>query len=757
MMKQLAGSIAFVFVFGVVAHATIFGSVRGVVHDPQHRPIQGASVTLKAQNSDWKQSQSSDQNGEFDFTSLPIGSYTVTVTAEDFEPMQQEVIVKSDTSPVLHCELNVAGIKQSVAILENPVEATTQSVTPTTMVDREDIRETPGADRSNGMEMITDYVPAAYVTHDMLHMRGGHQVEFLIDGVPIPNTNIASNLGPQIDPKDIDELEVFRGSYDADYGDRTYGIFNIVPRTGFERNNECELVLSFGNFYQTNDQISCGGHTDRFAYYLSANGNRSNYGLQTPIAQVFHDADNGYGGFGSFIFNPNPRNQFRLVTSLRQDYYQIPIDPDPNSSGNQILASSGNSPSYGLRDGEREPDGYVVFSWVRTFNRNLVLTVSPFYHYNGADYHGGPNDYPVISTVTQTANYGGGQVELNAGFWKNDLEAGAYGFVQHQYNYFNNQFTDGSQNFPPSSVGVSGEVGAQFINDKFKVTPWLTLIAGLRETEFNGSISEYATDPRFGVAVKVPRLNWVFRGFWGEYYQAPPLVTATSALVGLASSQDFSFAPLHGERDNEYQFGVMIPFHGWTLDADNYRTKAWNWLDHNNIGESNLFWPITWDEALIQGWELTLRSPDLWHRGHLHLAYANQIAQATSPITGGLIFDVPPGFSPVDHDQRNTLNVGYNTRLPWQSYASANMYYGSGFTNGLYGTPQAQYPGVYLPAHATVDLAVGKTFAEKYSLSLTALNVGDKRVQLDNSLTFGGFHWNDPREVYLEFRYRFHY
>ena len=394
---------------------------------------------------------------------------------------------------------------------------------------------------------------------------------------------------------------------------------------------------------------------------------------------------------------------------------------------------------------------------MRTFNPNLVLTVSPFYHYNGADYQGGPNDYPVISTVTQTANYGGGQVELNAGFWKNDLEAGAYGFVQHQYNYFNNQFTDGSQNFPPSSIGVTGEVGAQFINDKFKVTPWLTLIAGLRETEFNGSISEYATDPRFGVAVKVPRLNWVFRGFWGEYYQAPPLVTATSALVGLASSQDFSFAPLHGERDNEYQFGVMIPFHGWTLDADNYRTKAWNWLDHNNIGESNLFWPITWDEALIQGWELTLRSPDLWHRGHLHLAYANQIAQATSPITGGLIFDVPPGFSPVDHDQRNTLNVGYNTRLPWQSYASANMYYGSGFTNGLYGTPQAQYPGVYLPAHATVDLAVGKTFAEKYSLSLTALNVGDKRVQLDNSLTFGGFHWNDPRQVYVEFRYRFHY
>ncbi len=189
--------------------------------------------------------------------------------------------------------------------------------------------------------MITDYVPATYVAHDMLHMNGGHQVQWLIDGVSIPNTNIAANLGPQIDPKDIDYLEVLQGSYDASYGDRTYGMFNIAPRTGFERDRQCDLVITAGNFYQTDDQISCGGHTQRFAYYASLNGNRSNYGLQTPIPQVYNDAQNGYGGFASFIYNPDPKNQFRVVTSLRQDYYQIPVDPDPNSVGNQILESSG--------------------------------------------------------------------------------------------------------------------------------------------------------------------------------------------------------------------------------------------------------------------------------------------------------------------------------------------------------------------------------------------------------------------------------
>jgi hypothetical protein len=740
------------------AFATIFGSVRGIVHDPQHRPVQGAMVMLHAKTSDWSSTTTTDSNGEFQFMAVSLGEYTVNVASPGFAQTAQTVTIESGTQPVLHYQLALVSPNETVTVSGTPTVVPTDTVTPTTLVGRADIEQTPGADRTNSLAMITDYVPAAYVTHDMLHMRGGHQVEWLIDGVPIPNTNIATNLGPQIDPKDIDYLEVQRGSYDADYGDRTYGIFNIAPRTGFERDRECDLVISVGNFYQTNNQISCGGHTERFAYYLSLNGNRSNYGLQTPVPQVDHDAENGYGGFASLIFNPNAKNQFRLVASLRQDYYQIPIDPDPNSIGNQIF------PSFGLRDGEREPDGYVTFSWVHTFNSKTLLTVSPFYHYNSANYTGGPNDFPVISTVTQTANYAGAQATLNTSFWKNDLEGGVYAFYQHQYNFFDNQFTDGSQNFPSSSIGVNGGVAAVFINDKFKVTPWLTLIAGLRQTEFRASIAENATDPRFGVTLKVPRLNWVFRAFYGYFYQAPPLATATGALLDLANSQDFTFAPLHGEQDIESQFGVTIPYRGWTLDADNYTTRAKNWLDHNNIGESNLFWPITWDRALIQGWELTLRSPRLWNRGQFHLAYANQIAQATSPITGGLIcptpvtaacgLDIPPGLSPVDHDQRNTLNLGFNTSLPWQSYASTNVYYGSGFTNGL---PGVQFPGNYLPGHTTFDLSLGKTFAEKYTFSVTALNVANRRVQLDNSLTFGGFHWNDPRAIYGEFRYRFNY
>src|SRR5579863_10125323 len=756
-----------VFLFcGSVLHATIFGKIQGVVHDPQHRPVTGASAKLQAITSDWSQSTQTGDDGEFSFTTVPIGDYKITVSQSKFETLEQTVTVDARSSPILHLQLAIATLSQTTVVVGQTETVNMDSVTPTALVDREDIAQTPGADRTNSMAMITDFTPAAYVTHDMLHMRGGHQVDWLIDGVPIPNTNIATNLGPQIDPKDIDYLEVQRGSYESEYGDRTYGIFNIVPRTGFERNNEAELVLSLGNWYQTNEQINAGGHTERFAYYASLNGNRSNNGLQTPIEQVFHDAENGYGGFASFIYNPSAQNQFRLVTSLRQDYYQIPYDPDPNSIGNKQLVAAGAAPSYGLRDGEHETDSYMAFSWIHTFNPNLLATISPFYHYTKASYQASPNDTPAITNVDQTSNYGGIQASLSASAWKNDIQGGIYGFAQHQSNYFFNFFQpclSPCANYPASSGALTGGLEEIYLSDKFKVTPWLTLIAGFRQSRFAADIVEDELDPRVGIAAKVPKINWVFHAFYGHFYQPPPLLTATGSLAGFANSQGFSFAPLHGERDEEYQFGVTIPFHAWALDADHFQTRAQNWLDHNNIGASNLFWPITWDAALIQSWELTLRSPRLWRHGQFHLAYANQFAQATSPITGGLICPPatptcsqypPPGYGPVDHDQRNTLNLGFNATLPWQAYASTNVYYGSGFHNGF---PNAQYPGTYLPGHTTFDLSLGKSFAEKYSVAVTALNVANRRVLLDNSVTFGGFHWNEPREIYAEFRYRFHY
>jgi hypothetical protein len=764
MARKIILSIAFATLLSAIAQATIFGSVRGIVHDPQHRPVQGASVTLKAANSDLSMTATTNENGEFMIQAVPIGEYTVTAAAPGFSQMQQTVEVQSGTEPVVHLALSVAAAHETVNVSGAPEVIPTDSATPTTLVSREAIARTPGADRSNSMAMITDYVPGAYVTHDQLHIRGGHQTSWLVDGVPVPNTNIASNIAPQFDPKDIDYMEVDRGSYSAEFGDRTYGVFNIVPRSGFERNNEAELVLSAGNFNQTNDQFSFGSHTQRFAYYASLNGNRSDLGLQPPVADVVHDAANGYGGFGSFMFNLDPSNQLRLVTSARKDYYQIPYDPFPNDLENGSIPGNGFSPQYptlGLRDGNHESDALVNFSLVHTFNSKLLLTVSPFYHRNVANYDSSPADVDLATTDHHTSLYAGGQVSFSANLAKNNLQAGFYGFHQGDSQSFGIIFNDGSGTLPlAESDNASGGLEAFFLDDKFKPFSWLTISAGMRPTHFSGGMTENSVSPRFGTTVTVPRLNWSFRAFYGHYYQAPPLLTVGGPLEQFClDSSTCAFLPLPGERDEEHQFGVAIPYRGWVLDLDNFQTNAHNFFDHSCIG-SGLCLPITIERAKVRGWEATLRTPRIANRAQIHLAYSNQIAQGAGAINGGFtdfttnVCDPDPGYCGLDHDQRNTLNVGGDVTLPWRSFASTNVYYGSGFSNGFEDQP---YPGDHLPQHTTFDLSLGKDFGESVSASLNALNVANRRVELDNSQTFGGFHWNNPREIYVELRYRFHY
>lgn len=734
--------------------ATVFGTVRGIVHDPQHRPVSDIKVVLKARASDYSQTTQTDAAGEFHFDAVPLGQYLVNVSDPTFVSDEQSVTVLSGTSPILHLELKLPSQNETVTVSADAGQS--ETVTPSSLVDRLQIQETPGASRSNSLAMVTDFVPGAYLTHDQLHIRGGHQVSWLIDGVSIPNTNIASNLGPQIDPKDIDTLEIQRGSYSADYGDRTYGIFNVAPRTGFERNNEAELILSAGNFYQTDDQLNFGGHSNKLAYYASVNGNRSNLGLEPPTAAVIHDADNGFGGFTSLIYNADPKDQFRFVAQSRRDFYQVPFDPnDPNLPI--------TTPPQFLHDANQENDSFALFSWVRTVSSGLVLTVSPFFHYNSANYESGPLDFPTSATEDRASKYEGGQATLSWVKKRNNLRAGFLGFAQQDGQTFGLVCHDSTQaqcqgnpsNPISETDNPSGSELAVYAEEQLKATSWLTLDAGVRQTHFSGGVVENATSPRVGSSVRIPKLHWVFRAFYGHFYQAPPLLTVSGPLLQLATNQNLGFAPLHGERDEEHQFGVTIPFRGWTVDADNFLTRATNFFDHNNFNNSEIFIPITIQGARINGWELTLRSPRIHDRGQLYLTYSNQLALGCGGINGGLTnFSFGGGCGLLDHDQRNTLHIGGQFSLPRRVSATTDVFYASGFTNGA--APQMA-PGDHLQPHTSFDLALSREFLERFTLNLQAINVANRRVLLDNSFTFGGTHYLNPREMFVQLRYRFHY
>jgi outer membrane receptor protein involved in Fe transport len=137
----------------------------------------------------------------------------------------------------------------------------------------------------------------------------------------------------------------------------------------------------------------------------------------------------------------------------------------------------------------------------------------------------------------------------------------------------------------------------------------------------------------------------------------------------------------------------------------------------------------------------------------VYVTYALAHAEGAGAISGGLTDFSPPasGYFLLDHDQRHTLHTGFNFSLPRRAYAGASLYYGTGFTDG------SSDVAAHLQGHATCDFSFGKAVAENLTLSVTALNLTNRRFLLDNSQTFGGTHYAEPRQIYLQVRYRFHF
>ena len=715
----------------IPSQAQDFGLLKGVIHDPQHRPVYRAQVSVKGTNG-LSQTAQSDRDGEFELGKMAYGDYKIVVQAKGFQPLTQNVVVEAGRAPIVHLQLELATLTQSMEVSGVGSRLETQTSTLQTVVTPLEIQQTPGADQTNSLAMITDFTPGAYMVHDMLHMRGGHQVNWFLDGIPLINTNIAANVAPLVNPKNVDELEIQRGGFSSEYGDRTYGFFNVVTHSGFDRDNEAELIASGGNFYSTDDQFDVGGHTSRFAYYASVNANRSELGLGTPVSPVIHDQESGEGGFLSLLYNPTPKDQLRWIGSFSGDHYQIPNTQDQQSSA--------------IRDVDLERDYLAGFSWTHSVSDGTVFSLTPYYHFNSAQYLSGPLDTPFVLNDNDRSNYLGARSVIQIQKKKHNARVGVEVWAQHDNDFFGLLANPGSQVLNHAESHWANSDSA-FVEDQYKLTSWLTLDLGLRLQHYGGLVSENAFDPRIGGAIRIPKLRWVLHGYYAYYYQPPPLDSLAGPALQFASDQGYGFVPLHGERDIQHDIGLSIPIGGWSLDVDEFHTSGRNFLDHDVIGNSGIFVPLSDLGAIISGTEVTVRSPRLFRVTQLRIAYSNQTAQGIGPITGGLLEDAPTGNFLLDHDQRNTATAVMPFTLPKQSWATVAYQFGSGFLT-------ANGPA-HLPPHSTFDFSMGKRFGENWSVSANAVNIANTRYLLDNSNTFGGTHYINPRQIYAEVRFRF--
>ncbi len=81
--------------FPALVHAqlNVGGTIAGDVSDPGNATVAGAQVVIRNQETGGGRELVTSQNGAFSAPSIPVGTYSITVTKEGFAPLKRTGIV----------------------------------------------------------------------------------------------------------------------------------------------------------------------------------------------------------------------------------------------------------------------------------------------------------------------------------------------------------------------------------------------------------------------------------------------------------------------------------------------------------------------------------------------------------------------------------------------------------------------------------------------------------------------------------------
>lgn len=218
------------------------GTIRGVIHDPNNRPVAGANVVVRNTKTNYSAGASTDTAGVFSFPNLPAGGpYSFSASAVGFQSQTMSgYMLKpgSSLSVVMELKESVANLDQVVVVgygTQKRATVTSSIVS----VTAEDIRSRPVA---NALQAIQGKAAGVDVTSNE---RPGTVGNILIRGVRSINAsngplyvvdNIPLNFGGinSINPNDIETIDILKdASATAIYGSRgANGVVLITTKRG---------------------------------------------------------------------------------------------------------------------------------------------------------------------------------------------------------------------------------------------------------------------------------------------------------------------------------------------------------------------------------------------------------------------------------------------------------------------------------------------------------------------------------------------
>src|SRR5437899_4030938 len=148
-MKRVHSAIAIavlICTMSYVAAAQAVGSISGSVADQTGAAVPQATITVTDQNTNQSRTVMSDSTGHYAAPQLPVGVYTVAITASGFQRMEtRDVVLEVKQSRTLDFELRPSTVSQEVTVQSQvaQVEVQRQDATLGQIIHADQVSELP--------------------------------------------------------------------------------------------------------------------------------------------------------------------------------------------------------------------------------------------------------------------------------------------------------------------------------------------------------------------------------------------------------------------------------------------------------------------------------------------------------------------------------------------------------------------------------------------------------------------------------------
>lgn len=222
------------------------GQILGVVIDQSGAAVAGATVTLTNTGTNAVQTQATGSQGNYQFSSIQVGSYTLSAEAPGFARTTQTGIALSiQQNLVANFTLNTGTVQSTVEVTTAPAALQTEDASVGAVVSQKAINNLP----LNGRNFTFLAQLSAGVTTSQQDTRGlaanggfsangtpPNQQNYLLDGVD-NNSNLIDYLNGAFyvylpSPDALGEFKVQTSNFSAEFGRASGAVLNATSRSG---------------------------------------------------------------------------------------------------------------------------------------------------------------------------------------------------------------------------------------------------------------------------------------------------------------------------------------------------------------------------------------------------------------------------------------------------------------------------------------------------------------------------------------------